>query len=283
MRLRIERDDVGDDVDLTRAAHGGPFAGLGGFPCVALGALDHGLACLFQFEGERLKVTHKDEITHLDLIEVLHVWPDRDGDERPVRALERDRAVRRIDRFDRGADLRDPLVGALARGRCGENRAARSGHLRLSGNGRGDEGDESQTYDSTAHLLDLFGVHCGESTRRSDEAERRCQIDGLRAATDRQLPEDAFRVRLDGLGRDAQLVCDFLVGQPVAHQQHDHPLARRQVRTRRLDAFGLARASFEGAIRVVGSLERGLLQGNHDGDESDCSDEQSSEAYPTTP
>src|SRR5258706_3322911 len=59
-----------------------------------------------------------------------------------------------------------------------------------------------------------------------DQAERRCPTDGLRAATNRQLPEDPFRMRLDGLGRDAQLGPDFLVGQSVAHQEHDHAFAR---------------------------------------------------------
>jgi len=72
--------------------------------------------------------------------------------------------------------------------------------------------------------------HDFDQSRHSDEAEFRCSIDSLGASLDRQLPKDAFCMRLDCLGSDTQLAGDHFVGQPVPHQEHDRAFACRQAR-----------------------------------------------------
>src|SRR5579862_7019237 len=72
-----------------------------------------------------------------------------------------------------------------------------------------------------------------------DEAELRCSINRLGPSLDHQLPEDAFGMRLDGLGSDAQLSGDHFVGQPVAHQEHDRSFASRQAPARMLHLLGI--------------------------------------------
>src|SRR5260221_11785706 len=62
----------------------------------------------------------------------------------------------------------------------------------------------------------------------SDKAERRRLIDSLGASLHRELQKNAFRMRLDCLGSDTQLTSDSLVGEPVAHKEHDGTFARRQ-------------------------------------------------------
>src|SRR5258706_9464543 len=61
-----------------------------------------------------------------------------------------------------------------------------------------------------------------------NEAQRRGSIDGMGTTARRQLREDAFRVRLDGLGSDGEVARDRLVRQAAAHQEQDRPFARRQ-------------------------------------------------------
>src|SRR5262249_32273404 len=49
--------------------------------------------------------------------------------------------------------------------------------------------------------------------------------DGLGPTPHGQLAEDVLRVRLHCLGSDAELTRDHLVGQPMAHQEHDRARA----------------------------------------------------------
>jgi pimeloyl-ACP methyl ester carboxylesterase len=72
-----------------------------------------------------------------------------------------------------------------------------------------------------------------DPSRPSYHAEFRCSIDSLGPARDRQLPEDAFRVRLDSFGGDTQVTGDHFPAEEhgscrayVAIARRIHPRAR---------------------------------------------------------